>query len=224
VSATLATLAIVKVDFDRGHDHVENLLPFVAECLRKADQHEVALPEVQRCVEKEAGLRIPQSGLKTVLGRAARKGLVVRKKSIYQRQTEALAESPYQRLKADVGRQYESIVSDFQQFCADEYDVKIAQDDAEATLVDEIVGDPLPILTAAVEGGSIITRESSVEHGQYLASAFIAQLERTDQKRFADIEAVAKGSMLASILYLPDLGSVAGGSRTSISTSTHDSY
>ena len=39
----VASLAILKVNWDRGQDYVANYVPFVAECLRKAPHDEISL-------------------------------------------------------------------------------------------------------------------------------------------------------------------------------------
>jgi len=70
----ITSLAILKVNWDRGHDYIKNFVPFVAECLRTAPQPEVSLPELQTAIHDTFGLRIPQGALKTILRRAVRSG------------------------------------------------------------------------------------------------------------------------------------------------------
>src|SRR6266581_9779061 len=68
----VTSLAILKVNWDKGRDYIANYVPFVAECLRKAPQPEVSLANLQAAVSAEFGLKIPLGALKTVLRRAAK--------------------------------------------------------------------------------------------------------------------------------------------------------
>jgi len=87
----IASLAILKVNWDRGHDYIENFVPFVAECLRVAPQAEVSLPELQTAVAESFGLSIPQGALMTILKRAVKRGYAKRQEGLYLREEEALA-------------------------------------------------------------------------------------------------------------------------------------
>ena len=46
----ITSLAILKANWDKGLDYIENFVPFVAECLRTAPQDEVSLPELQAAI------------------------------------------------------------------------------------------------------------------------------------------------------------------------------
>ncbi len=56
----IPSLAILKVNWDRGVDYIDNFVPFVAECLRGAPEPEVSMAYLQKAMIDSFGLRIPQ--------------------------------------------------------------------------------------------------------------------------------------------------------------------
>src|SRR5262245_58917666 len=81
----ITSLAILKVNWDKGHSYVDNFVPFVAECLRTASYNVVSLPELQTAVANSFGLIIPLSTLKVILDRVFRAGYVKYENRIYVR-------------------------------------------------------------------------------------------------------------------------------------------
>src|SRR4051812_36430276 len=86
----VATLAIIKVNWDEHQDYIANFIPLVASAIRSADSDEVSIPEVQSQIQSDFGLTLPQGALRTILNRAARDGLVRREHGIYRRNEDAL--------------------------------------------------------------------------------------------------------------------------------------
>src|SRR6266566_3761509 len=92
----ITSLALLKVNWDRGLDYIENFVPFVAECLRQAHTSEISLPQVQTAMAENFSLSIPQGALKTILKRATRRGYVVRVEGIYRRSPQLISASSFQ--------------------------------------------------------------------------------------------------------------------------------
>ena len=76
-SATITSLAVLKVNADRGLDFMDNFVPFVAETIRQSTTDNVSLPDVQRQLYETFGIQIPRAPLRTILGRAKDQKLVV---------------------------------------------------------------------------------------------------------------------------------------------------
>ena len=74
----LATIAFLKARFDAGMDHLGMFQPFVEDAIRMAGSDEIELSLVQRLVRETTGLSIPADVIKSLLRRAAKKGLLTR--------------------------------------------------------------------------------------------------------------------------------------------------
>ena len=80
---TLTSLAILKVNWDESRtDFIDVLVPFVIEHLRVSQAPVASLSEVQQGLGEKFGLRPPQNTVRTVLGRAARRGYLKREHGI----------------------------------------------------------------------------------------------------------------------------------------------
>jgi hypothetical protein len=206
--SVIASLAILKVNWDEGRDYIDNFVPFVAECLRRAPHPEVSLPDLQAALVQHFGFRIPQGALRTILGRAAKRGFVTRGAGIYRRNDRALRGLDLAQTRANVLRQYEGLINKFVDYCRTRHSVTWTTEDADAALLAYLNERSTPILSAAVEGTPIPKATRSVPHAEFLTNSFIANLYASDPEGFNFLEAIVKGSMLANVLLLPDLGSV----------------
>ena len=208
LAATIPSLAILKVNWDAHRDHIDNFVPFVAECLRTAPQPEVSLPELQEAVSRDFRLIIPQGALRTILKRAAHRGYVERTEGIYRRNDKTLEGLDFSRVRDDVLRQYQSIIIKLVRFAKERYGLQWTPEQADAALLACLERGSVPILAAAVDGRVVPPPEENIPHGDFVASAFAADVSEGDPEGFDFLETVVKGAMLVNVLLFPDLGGV----------------
>src|SRR5262252_2117119 len=98
---TLVSLAILKVNWDRGQDYIENFVPFVAEALRHSLDDVVSLPALQKDLRQRFGLDLPLNPLRQVLQRAAaaRHNFVRRQSGVFYRNPAQLAALNFAEVK-----------------------------------------------------------------------------------------------------------------------------
>jgi hypothetical protein len=204
----IASLAILKVNWDAGGDYIENFVPFVAECLRTAAQPEVSWADLQRAVTEDFGLSIPQGALSTILRRAARRGYVQRTQGIWRRNDQALAKVGLTRARDDAVRKYEGLIAKLTGFCRERFGVEWSPEEAGAALLAYLEQGATGILAAAVNGRLVPPPKRSIPHAEFLVGAFVTEMCERDPEGFDFLETIAKGSMLASVLLFPDLGAV----------------
>lgn len=206
-SPRLVTLAILKSNWNDGRSYLDNFVPFVAQCLRDAPTP-LDLKQVQTAMRVTFGMKIPQQPLETVLKRARSAGYVERSGGLYHPNREALAEttSPAQN---DFLRCYKALVLQLQDFAGKRYGRELT-DVAAAAALDGYVDDfgaPIVLRGAAAERefDPAIVPEHDVS---FIVHAFVEHLADTDPAGFKYLATVVEGSMLASVVYLPDVGSV----------------
>ena len=202
---SLTSLAILKVNWDnRGHDYVQNFVPFVAEALRRATQDHVSVAELQSIIRTEFGIVIPQGALNTLLHRAERQGLVRRTAGVYMRNVAAI-DPNFQQAFAHVNRQREALITKLVSFAETRHSVNWTKDEADEAMRYYLQSSCIPILAAAVDGCPIPTSKTKVKHADFIINAFIVDISERDPESFSFLETVVKGNMLATALFLPDI-------------------
>jgi len=203
-----ASLAVLKVNWDKGHDYIDNFVPFVAECARLAPQPEISLPQVQALMRETFGLRIPQGALQTILRRATRQGYLTRTHGIYVRSDAAITTLNFGRTRDDALRRHNALVDRLTQFCADRYKITWSPEEASSALLAYLQDYARPVLAAAIEGHPIPPPSRHVKHAMFIVNAFSMDLYRNDPPGFAFLETIVKGSMLTNALLFSDLSGV----------------
>lgn len=202
---SLTSLAILKVNWDdKGHDYVENFVPFVVEALKAAPQDQISVTEVQVYIRQNFGLLIPQGALNTLLRRAERRGYVRWEHRVCVRNNTSL-DSNFERTRSNVRRQQEALISKLIQYCQDQHGITWSLAESEEALLSHLQNACIPILIASVDGCAIPLSQRKVPHAEYVISAFVIHLHKSDPEGFTFLETVLKGSMLANALILPDI-------------------
>jgi len=74
INTSIASLAVLKVNCDKGHEYVDNFVPFALEAISKSDSSVISVSAVQTYIKDNFGLQIPQGALNTILRRIAGQG------------------------------------------------------------------------------------------------------------------------------------------------------
>ena len=203
----ITSLAILKVNWDRKKRHIDNFVPFVAECLRLTPQKEVSLVQVQEMISNNFGITVPQGALKTVLKATERQGYVKKSADIYIKNETVIGNITLSRDRDDLLRKYESLIKKLLAFASEKHKVNWTQEEADNALLGFVQMHAVPILAACVEGMPIQTPSTTTET-DYIVASFITDLEHGDPEGFKYLESVVKGSMLAGVLFYHDIGRV----------------
>jgi len=201
---TVAALAILKVNWDERQDYIANFVPIVGHCLRDAQAEAVSIPDLQELVRGSFGLRIPQGPLKTILGRAARLGLVTREHGVYWPNREALRDMTLGPAREGVLRQHTRLVESLVDYAEREHGRSWSHDQGERALLAHVEALAEPILAAAVEGEPVVELPKVDAEGSAVVGQFVLHLSREEPEGFEYLETIVKGSMLAHVLYFPD--------------------
>lgn len=79
----LATLAMLKVNFDAGRDHIDMFLPFVLDVVASHPREDFLAEEIRDGVMSRHGLHIPLEPIRTMLSRVVKRGLARREAGRY---------------------------------------------------------------------------------------------------------------------------------------------
>jgi hypothetical protein len=206
--SVLVSFAILNTNWEqRGRSFVDNFVPFVADCLRRSSQREIAVPEVRACLLESFSLDLPAHVIQTLLARGKKVGIVTQQGRLLMRVDKEVKRFDLDEVRAQVAREYEALLSAFADYCAEEFGEEISVDDADLLLMGYVERRSLPVLQ------EMLGREAKAEavqpvEGDYLVASFIAHVCEAEPILFGFLERVIKGSMLATALYLPESGAM----------------
>ena len=207
-TAVIASLAVLKVNSDNGADYIENFVPFAAECLRNSRGDGVSLDDLQSQLRLQFGLSIDQAPLRTILDRVVRNGLATRERHAYVRNRPKLETLRFADVHDRTIRQVNALVERLVAHSATLLPNIWSASEAEAAFLHYLSGRGISLLAVTAAETPIALSEGTAPNAEYVLSSFVAHLHRNDPDGFEFLTAAVKGSVLASVLYFDNFGSV----------------
>ncbi|MDO8500760.1 MAG: hypothetical protein Q7S20_02855 [Gemmatimonadaceae bacterium] len=203
-TTTAASLAILKVNWERRNlDYLDNFTPFLVSALALGNDDAVSIPDLQDRIKSAHGLTLPLHVLKTLLNRAAKDGFVRRESGVFFRDSSRCTDENFADLRAEVEQGVERLVSALATFASEKCGQQWSASEAEAAIIAFVADEGLETLYASVEGRVIDVPPPSAD-SSYIVGSFCASVQTTKPELFDDLLTVAKGTLLANALYLPD--------------------
>ena len=205
-TSALTSLAILKVNWDQlGIDYVENFVPFVVELARVSDDQVISLPALQRSIRNEFGLQLPQTALRMVISRAAKRGYVRRESGVFYKVQETCDQSRFLETRDAVAATHERVLSSLCVYANGAHGKEWSSDDAETALLGFLSDNSLSLLYNVAEGSSTPT---SSEGQQFVVGSFVDHIRASDTGLLDDLALLARGNLLANAMYLPEPGKI----------------
>ncbi|HEX6506879.1 MAG TPA: hypothetical protein VF221_04530 [Chloroflexota bacterium] len=203
----VASLAMLKVIWDRRHrDYLSSFVPFVVEAIRRRAMTVLAVGDLQRAVDEEFKLRIPQHALTAILKRARAEGYVVAEQHTYRPVATKIAASEFGRIQAAAVRSYEDIIEGLKNFVRESTDQTWTTKQAEDALLDRLRQRRFQLRTNG--NGDVVTGADSGRGNRFLTAQYVARLREESSSLLDQIKPLAQGYMIANALYVPDLGTI----------------
>ena len=191
---TVTSLAVLTVNWDRGHDVIESFVPLVGECLRKDGDRPVSALKLQQAIKADFGLKIPIGALQSILARCHRRGYVRRANNVYlpvRKQLDTIEFAPNQ---AEALRQHGCLLDKICAFAKERYDLDWFEEEADAALLGYLQENTVPVLAAATEGDPLPRPERQSRRTKHVMSAFAGHLNEADPEGFRCLETVVTPS------------------------------
>ena len=205
VRSGLATIAFLKARFDAGMDHLGMFQPFVEAAIRRYEKDDIDVAGVQAAVRDSTGLPLPTEIVKTLLGRAARKGLLTRSGGRYFREPHCDEDSELDARMEELGIAQQRLAARLRQFSASRGDELESDDAALAALGRFLDGNHIGVvLGQPVQTGSSV----AVAQQDHAVAAFVADIVEEGGPDRAVLEDIVKGFIVQNALLLRDIPSV----------------
>ncbi|MEX2671253.1 MAG: hypothetical protein WD294_03985 [Phycisphaeraceae bacterium] len=190
-------------------DYIDLFLPFVCEALRKTQSHAIALEDLQTVLRAQTGLEIPQAALRTILRRAARQGYVTKENHIYVKNPVKLKNASLAPQRHDANHTLDNLSESFRDYTERQHGRSLSPDRAATTILGYLERHSLSLLRAGGDRNELRLAKSSSQD-DYFAASFILHSFDTETKDVSRLEQIAKGSMLADTLTLPNPSEAVG--------------
>ncbi|MBD3333037.1 hypothetical protein GF356_09300 [candidate division GN15 bacterium] len=203
-SATLISLAMLKVNIDQGRDYLDYLQPFILQVLYDHRPSPVTDAVVRDHIRHDFGLEIPERTLQIVLKRLSRRHPLTRDSGVYNI-TGDLPNPGIATEKAAAQRHINAVASGLKEFSKDTARPITSDEEALQAICAFLAEFNIPCLRAYLRGTAIPTIEKHNDALIVLVSQYVLSLQETDPERFDSFLVVVKGHMLANALLCPDL-------------------
>ncbi len=209
-NVAIASLAILKANWDQNKDYIENFVPFVAHVLSQKSVSSISLSDLQKSMREAFGLNVPQNSLKIVLGRAKkpRYGYVRQDHGFYFPVQEKLQDLQFNLVRQRVLREHRALLEKLRHFCKTTYKVDWTIESSENALLTYLGDYAVELLSASIQGQPLLPAGRSPKSAKFLINAFVRHLNKSDPEGFGYLDTVVKGNMLANALLLSEQGSL----------------
>lgn len=203
-SATLTSLAMLKVNVDQGRDYLDYLRPFILQVLCDHKPSPVTDVVVRDHIRNDFGLEIPERAVQMVLKRLSRQHPLTREHGVY-RITGELPNPGIATEKADADRHIRAIIAGLKEFSKDTARSISSDEEAVEAVCAFLAEFNIPCLRSYLRGTAIPSIEKHDNALIVLVSKYVLSLQETDPGRFDSFLVLVKGHMLANALLCPDL-------------------
>ena len=206
-TATLTSLAILKVNIDQRKDYLEYLRPFILQVIVDHKPDPITTGVVSDYVRTRFGLEIPERTVEIVLKRISRNHSLKREHGVYQIAGD-LPDPQISARESEAKRHIDSIVHGLQHFSQDTARVIPNLDDAVIAICAFLSEFDVTCLRAYLQGTAIPQLEGNRHTDIVLVSNYVQHLQRKNPERFASFLILVQGHMLANALLCPDLHNI----------------
>ncbi len=203
-SATLTSLAMLKVAVDKGGDYLDYLRPFVLQVLVDDRPDPIRDDAVRESIKRQYGLDIPPRAVQIVLKRLSKTHAIKREMGTFHI-TGGLPDPGISVRRAAAQRHIRAVVDALLEFTKNtpkpiqSFDEGV---DAICAFLSEFVVD---CLRAYVQGTAIPKISGKKNSDIILVSEFVIHLQDSAPERFDSFNILVQGHMVANALLCPDL-------------------
>ena len=203
-TATLTSLAILKVNIDQGRNYLDYLVPFILQVLVDQKPDPVTDIVVKRHILEQFGLEIPERTVQIVLRRLARRHQLTRKQGVYHISGN-LPDPGIAAKRSEAERHINAVTSGLIEFSKSTEKPISIPDDAVIAICTFLIEFDIPCLRAYLRGTTIPKYEDTHSTDIVLVSEYVIHLKQNDLERFESFMVMVQGHMLANALLCPDL-------------------
>jgi predicted nucleic acid-binding protein len=204
MNRTIVSLALLKVNWSEGVDYIDCFLPLLVSTLISQKIKSVEIADVsvlRKGILGEYGLDIPSSALITIINRAKKRGYFNVDNGIYTVNEEKLKLDDNTKVRTEIDRAYNHVVSEIQKFCTEKAPegISFTNDQISDGLLAFLKNHDVDISFGASEL-SILPRVEAPEKLRYLICWFVVENWENNPTLVNYLQDIAIGHALSSII------------------------
>ena len=203
-TATLTSLAILKVNVDQGNDYLEYLRSFILQVLVDQKPNPITTEVVKDHIRTQFGLEIPNQTVEIVLKRISKRYPIKKDQGKYQI-TGDLPNPQIVSKQVDAERHLGTVLHGLRQFSQGTINPITNDEDAVTAICAFLARFDITCLRAYLRGTAIPSPEGDHQTDIVLVSDYIQHVQRTNLEHFNSFLIIVQGHMLANALLCPDL-------------------
>ena len=199
----LATVAMLKVNFDAGRDHIAMFGPFVLDAVASIDRSDMAAEEVCKAMRERHQLSIPLNTMKTLLGRMVKDDYLTREGGRYFRTEKRIDSEDVPRERAAIEERQRVLAAEFR---ASRHATELGLRDDEEALAAILRFLERYHVDLALSDGVPTQRAVKAESGEEVATAlFLRDVIAAEEEPAEILGEMLEGWILQSTLLLKDV-------------------
>ena len=201
----LCALALLKTSYDQyGTTYLDYLTPFIGDTIRSMGASEVSRRGLHDALEDKYGLSVPESVLGTLMRRLVKRGHGRFKDKNFHPNLDTLSdEYDFDDRRQDISDRLTKLCTAFVSFVSEEFGKALSHSEAAHVLTKYADDNGLPMIRHA-QGRERLELSLSLNEVEYITSRFIVHAFESESAEMHTLLVLAKGSKLASVLYLPN--------------------
>ena len=203
-TATLTSLAILKVTVDQRGDYLDYLRPFILQVLYDNNPWEFSGSDISSYIRDQFGLEIPERTAEIVLKRLSRQ-YAFRKESGRYRLSGELPDPGIAHRQANAERHIAAVIRELRLYSQETISPIESDEEAVGAICAFLSEFDVTCLRAYLRGTAIPSLDGRHQTDVVLISDYVQHLQQTDPERFNSFLILVQGHMLANALLCPDL-------------------
>jgi hypothetical protein len=209
----LASLALLKATWDiYQRDFIDIFVLLIITLFNRKKYDFADTDDLIICADFEAefGFSMPYHPMITVLKRAKKQGYFTRSHGRFYPVWEKIELDDISEIAGDQEAKHRHVIAEFLQFCADEYDETLSEEDADKAFISFLRDHDLDILFAAQHGSTVLPSvDTSVAH-RFLMFDFITHVIERKSLVFSFIVAISIGHLIANTMLIREYSQIQG--------------
>lgn len=201
----LATLALLKVNFDRGRDHLDMFMPFVADCVSAHPTDDFTTEEIRASLVTRHGLSLPESVLATLLVRSKKRGDLTRQAGRYIRMRGKLDHADISSTRDEIAGEHANVAEALRQYAATRGLVVPSDEEALALILRFFERFHVAMLVDEAPGSLVRLDEVLSRREAAVVARFLERTAVTDPARQQYVTRMLEGYVLQNALLLKDI-------------------
>ena len=198
----LATVALLKANFDKGKDHLEMFLPFIVDSVANLTRDDFSVHELQECLRDRHGLVVPQGTLRVLITRASKKGYVQREGGRCFRLMKVHQASDLTPQLDLVIRDHKELAAAFQRYAASRKLVLHTDAEALSLLISFLAENEMAVL---LYDDSIGIETTTTHRTQRIVARFFQNTLNENSRLTRILDQLIQGYVLQNALLLKDI-------------------